>query len=149
MATLGSIRSEDVTRKFIQKYIDHWKLNGYGLWVFRDRQDDQFAGRAGLQKVSVNGNEEIELAYALFSEYWGKGLATEMAKAIMEVAFGHLGLTEVVCFTLETNKASRRVMEKVGFKYDCDFERAGLLHVLFRILKEESPSLRGNLVVYN
>jgi [ribosomal protein S5]-alanine N-acetyltransferase len=77
----------------------------------------------------VGGNVEVELAYALVAEYWDRGLATEM----LAVAFEHLGLTELVCFTLTANRASRRVMEKVGFEYERDVVHAGQPHVLYRL----------------
>ena len=90
-------------------------------------------GRAGLRNTRIGGNEEIELAYALAADYWNRGLATEMAREILKIAFERLGLTDIVSFTLPTNLASRRVMEKVGFEYERDVLRAGAPHVLYRI----------------
>jgi RimJ/RimL family protein N-acetyltransferase len=133
MATLGGIRSADETRRFLRDNLDHWDRCGYGLWMFRDRENGQFIGRGGLRNVHVGGSDEVELAYALRAECWGQGLATEMAKAILMVGFERLDLTEVVAFTLPTNWASRRVMEKVGFTFERDIVHAGLQHVLYRI----------------
>jgi RimJ/RimL family protein N-acetyltransferase len=101
--------------------------------VFRDRADGRFVGRAGLHNTHVGGNDEVELAYALMAEFWGKGLATEMVRAVMTVAVERLNMTDVVCFTLTTNRASQRVMEKAGFEYERDVVHAGLPHVLYRI----------------
>lgn len=133
MVTLGGLRSENETQQFLCKNLDHWSRHGYGLWVFRDQADGRFVSRGGLRNVYVGGNDEVELAYALRSEYWGKGLATEMAEAILQVGFQHLEMTNVVCFTLTTNSASQRVMKKVGFKYERDIVHADLPHVLYRI----------------
>jgi len=77
--------------------------------------------------------DEVEVAYALVADFWGRGLATEMAGRFLEMGWGHYGLTEIVCFTLTTNLASRRVMEKVGFHYERDIVHSGLPHVLYRI----------------
>jgi [ribosomal protein S5]-alanine N-acetyltransferase len=129
----GGLLSEEETRQFLRRHLDHWNRHGYGLWVFRDREDGQFVGRAGLHNTHVGGNEEVELAYALMTEYWNRGLATEMAEAILRVAFEQLHMTDLVCFTLTTNRASRRVMEKTGFEYERDVVHAGLPHVLYRI----------------
>jgi RimJ/RimL family protein N-acetyltransferase len=85
----------------------------------------------------VGGNDEVELAYALVAEYWNRGLATEMARGILRVAFEQLHMTDVVCFTLTTNRASQRVMEKAGFEYERDVVHAGLPHVLYRITASE------------
>jgi RimJ/RimL family protein N-acetyltransferase len=65
-------------------------------------------------------------------ERWRQGLATELARAAVEVAFDDLDLDEIVAFTLPDNIASRRVMEKAGFTYDRDIQRAGIPHVLYR-----------------
>ncbi len=81
----------------------------------------------------VGGNDEVELAYALMAEYWDKGLAMEMARAIVAVAFERLRMTDLVCFTLATNRASQRVMEKTGFEYEREVVHAGSPHVLYRI----------------
>jgi ribosomal-protein-alanine N-acetyltransferase len=131
----GGLLSDEET--FLRRHLDHWERHGYGLWVFRERADDRFVGRAGLYNTSVGGDDEVELAYALVAEYWGKGLATEMARAILEVAFERLGMTDLVCFTLTTNRASQRVMEKAGFEYEREVVHAGLPHVLYRITASE------------
>ena len=81
----------------------------------------RFIGRGGLQRLPVDGREQIEVGYGLMSEFWGQGLATELAAESVRVAFEVLQLPELVCFTLPTNLASRRIMEKVGFRYERDF----------------------------
>jgi [ribosomal protein S5]-alanine N-acetyltransferase len=133
----GGVLSDEDTQRFLRKHLDHWDRYGYGLWVFRDREDGRFVGRAGLLNTYVGGNDEVELAYALVAEYWGRGLATEMAGEILAVAFEKLGMEDVVCFTLTTNRASQRVMEKAGFEYERDVVHAGLPHVLYRITVSE------------
>jgi RimJ/RimL family protein N-acetyltransferase len=75
----------------------------------------------------------VGLACALAAEYWNRGLATETAQAILKLAFERLGLTNIVCFTLPTNRASRRVKEKVRFDYEREVTHAGSPHVLYLI----------------
>jgi ribosomal-protein-alanine N-acetyltransferase len=139
MATLAppgapnGLLSDEQTRQFLRRHLEHWERYGYGLWAFRDRANGRFVGRAGLSNTHVGGHDEVELAYALVAEYWGRGLATEMAREILAVAFEQFGLTDLVCFTLRTNRASRRVMEKVGFEYERDIVHAGQPHVLYRL----------------
>ena len=140
MATLGlngGVLSDEETQRFLRRHLDHWDCHGYGLWTFRDKTDGRFVGRAGLYNTHVGGNDEVELAYALMAEYWNRGLATEMAEAILSVAFERLGMTDLVCFTLTTNLASQRVMEKAGFEYEREVVHAGLPHVLYRITASE------------
>ncbi|MEH2291183.1 GNAT family N-acetyltransferase [Nostoc sp.] len=136
MATLGGVRSDEETRLLILNNLNHWQLYGFGLWVFRDKVNNQFVGRAGLRNTHVEGKDEVELAYALIAKFWGKGLATEMCEEILKIGFELLKLPEIVCFTLTTNKASQRVMEKLGFKYERDIIHASLPHFLYRLTVE-------------
>ena len=133
MTTLGGLRSDEETERYLRDNLDHWDRYGYGIWLFRDATSGRFVGRAGLRNTRVGGNDEVELAYALVAEYWNRDLATEMARAVMDLAFERLGLTDVVCFTLPTNQASRRVMQKAGFAFEGEVVHAGLPHVLYRI----------------
>jgi RimJ/RimL family protein N-acetyltransferase len=142
----GGVLSDEETRQFLRRHLDHWERYGYGLWVFRDRADSQFVGRAGLYNTHVGGNDEVELAYALVAEYWNRGLATEMARAILRVALEQLQMTGLVCFTLKTNWPSRRVMEKAGFEYERDVIHAGLPHVLYRVTVLEWKERDGRLI---
>ncbi len=64
--------------------------------------------------------------------YWGRGLATEIARRALELARDALGREDVVAFTLPGNRASRRVLAKVGMVYERDVVHAGLPHVLYR-----------------
>lgn len=133
MATLGGTRSEDESERFLCQSVEHWTRHGFGLWVLGDRQDGRFVGRAGLRHVHVGGADEVELAYALMAEFWGRGLATEASTAILELALGEGRLPEVVAFTLIANLGSRRVMEKLGFRFEREIDHAGLPHVLYRL----------------
>jgi RimJ/RimL family protein N-acetyltransferase len=133
MATLGGIRGEDQTRALIRANDEHWERYGYGLWVFRDGTTGAFVGRGGLRHLHIGGGPEIEVAYALFAEHWNRGLATEMALAVVRLAFQELHIDNLVCFTQPTNHASRRVMEKAGFRYERDVVHAGLPHLFHRL----------------
>jgi RimJ/RimL family protein N-acetyltransferase len=133
MATLGGVRPDEETERYLRDNLEHWERYGFGIWAFRNGTDGRFVARAGLRHTRVGGNDEVELAYALRAEYWGRGLATELAVAVVAVGFERLGLQEIVCFTLPTNRASWRVMEKTGFEYERDVVHAGLPHVLYRI----------------
>ncbi|WP_228014661.1 GNAT family N-acetyltransferase [Fortiea sp. LEGE XX443] len=133
MATLGGVRSDQETRLFIFNNLHHWQRYGFGLWVFRDKISNEFVGRAGLRQTDVEGHDEVELAYALMAKFWGKGLATEMSEKILKIGFDLLGLQDIVCFTLTTNLASKRVIEKLGFKYEYDIIYADLPHLFYRL----------------
>ncbi len=111
----------------------HWERYGFGLWLVRDRETGEMVGRGGLQRTTyVKDLDEVEVGWAIVPERWREGLATELALASIDVAFGPLELSEIVAFTLPHNVASRGVMEKSGFVYEREILHVGLVHVLYR-----------------
>jgi RimJ/RimL family protein N-acetyltransferase len=103
----------------------HWSEHGFGLWLLRDRLDPRhpMVGRGGLQHTDIEGGDEVEIAWAIVPERWREGLATELATACVEIAFTALGLDHVIAITTPDNVASRRVMEKVGMRFERNFAK--------------------------
>ncbi len=145
MATLGGLRTDAETEVMLGRWLDHWTEHGFGFWMFHDRTDERYVGRADLRRLHVGGHDEVELGYALRAAYWGRGFATEMGRALLAIAFDNLQLAELVCFTLPTNTGSRRVMEKCGFRFERDITYADLPHVLHRLTREQWREAQGEL----
>ena len=118
MKTLGGVRSQNETRQWLRENLDHWNLYGFGLWTFRDKTDGRFVGRCGLRRAQVDGVNHVELAYALAKRFWGMGLATEMAAAAVAFGFEELGLEHLIVLVDGANTVSRRVAEKLGFRFE-------------------------------
>lgn len=133
MSTLGGVRTEDKTREYIQQSLTHWNEHQFGLWMFYFKETNEWVGRGGLRRLHVDGHEEVEVPYAVMPQFWNQGLTTEFVMACCEIAFEILGLDNIVCFTLATNKASQRVMEKAGFVYEKSFSYFDRQHVFYRI----------------
>jgi ribosomal-protein-alanine N-acetyltransferase len=129
-------------REGLARQIEHWERHGFGMWLMRDRRTGVAIGRGGLQETPVHGAPEVEIGWAVAPDRWGQGLATELAFAAIGVAFGQLALPWLVAFARPDNLASRRVMDKAGFSYAGEIERAGLPHVLYR-LHPPPPLLRS------
>ena len=144
MATLGGLRSNQESQEMHAAHLERWHRDGYGSWTWRLKANDEYVGRGGLKKTVVEGIEETEIGYALMPEFWGQGLATEIATASVQVAFEHLGLPDVVAFTLPTNFASRRVMEKCGLTFERDIVWKDLPHVLYRLQRESYDGLASS-----
>jgi len=136
-ATLGGQRTSEWVAEYLYKQIDHWNENGFGYWTIRDLETGRFAGRGGLRFARIGERDEVEVGYGLLADFWGRGLATEVARESVRVGFENLFLPEVVSFTQPTNLASKRVMEKAGFRYDRDIVYANLPHVLYRLTAED------------
>lgn len=131
-ATLGGLSNPQKVRAFLMKIIEHWKTHEFGWWTMRLPDSDKFIGYGGLRHVIVEGQDEVEVGYGLFADYWGNGYATELARESVHVAFDVLRLPAIVSFTQPTNLASRHVMEKTGFRYERNITWANLPHVLYR-----------------
>jgi ribosomal-protein-alanine N-acetyltransferase len=84
---------------------------GYGLWLIRERDGTDLVGTAGLRPLEDLGPEVI---YSLAPSVWGRGYATEAARAVVEHALGPLGLPEVLAEVDEGNAASVKVIERLG-----------------------------------
>jgi RimJ/RimL family protein N-acetyltransferase len=137
MATLGGVRSPDETQEWMDRHLKHWRQHGFGLWLACDRETGCFAGRGGLHHVLIDDRDEIEVGYAFLADFWGRGLATELARESIRVAFEMLNIPELVCFTLTTNHTSQRVMQKVGFGYERDLVYKDLPHVFYRLRRAD------------
>jgi RimJ/RimL family protein N-acetyltransferase len=135
--------TESMLLASMDEKLEHWVRYGFGLWLLRDRETGKMVGRGGLQHTTVDGVDAVEVAWAIVPERWRQGLATELARAAVEVAFDDLDLDEIVAFTLHDNIASRRVMEKAGFTYDRDIQRAGIPHVLYRRSRTTDARIGG------
>ena len=125
------LRAERRGAAILAEDIRHWQRESFGPWIFFETTNGSFVGRGGLRRTKVLGCDCVELLYVVRPEFWGAGYATEMASIAMARARA-LSLDEVVGFTATSNRASRRVLEKVGLRFEAIFERAGLPHWLGR-----------------
>lgn len=126
----------------------HYEEHGFCLYAVEFKSTHEFIGWTGLAIPSFEAHftPAVEIGWRLASKHWNKGYATEAAKAVLHYAFTKLNLDEVVSFTVVNNKASRRVMEKIGLHHDPedDFNHPKIestnplcRHVLYRLTKEE------------
>jgi ribosomal-protein-alanine N-acetyltransferase len=132
MAHLGGVQDEAATLAYLERNLAHWATHGFGLWMLRDPAEGAPIGRAVLRHLDVDGVDEVEVGYGFYPEFWGRGLATEVACACVGIGRAQLGLPSVVAVTLPTHSASQRVMLKAGLAYEREIIHEGLPHVLFR-----------------
>ena len=102
--------------KWVWRNIIHQQKHGYGLFSVIHRDDHVLVGDCGLERMEVEGRQEVELGYDFRSEYWGRGLATEAARAVRDFALFTLHLPRIVSLIRPDNVASRRVSEKIGMR---------------------------------
>ena len=112
--------------------IEHWDRYGFGPWLLRDRAGGEMVGRGGLKHTTATGVDEVEIGWTIHPARWGEGLATELARASIQTAFGELDLDALIAYTSPDNVASWRVMEKVGMVFEREITHSGLPHVVYR-----------------
>ena len=101
-----------------------WHMNGHprfpelGLWATIYKETGTFIGRCGLLPWTIDGQEEVEVAYTIAREYWGQGLATEAAQAILQYGFEQLHLSRLICLIDSENVASQNVAKKIGMSFE-------------------------------
>jgi RimJ/RimL family protein N-acetyltransferase len=132
METLGGVKDAEETREYLDWNLNQWDRYRHGLWILREWRDGPVVGRALLRHLNLEGRDEVEVGYSFHPDYWGRGLATEIASTLVALGFEQLGLTAVVALTLPTNEASKRVLMKAGLEPAGGAVHAGSTHSLFR-----------------
>lgn len=96
--------------------IESFDRHGFGFWGVRERDRKELIGFCGLRLVEPG--DDVEILYGIAPPLWGRGYATEAARALLAWAFRETGLTKVFAGADAGNGASFRVMEKLGMRYD-------------------------------
>jgi RimJ/RimL family protein N-acetyltransferase len=103
----------------VERIAAHFEEHGFGLWAVELPGAAPFIGFVGLAhpRFEAHFTPCVEIGWRLADEHWGRGYATEGAKAAVAYGF-ELGLGEIVSMTVPANVRSRRVMEKIGMTND-------------------------------
>ncbi|MHC5233616.1 GNAT family N-acetyltransferase [Brucella sp. LJL56] len=127
----------------VQKMISE---TGLGFYALEEKESGLCIGFAGLSRTNLEPHlpdGTVEIGWRLATPFWGKGYVTEAGKALIEYAFGTLGLSEVVSFAVHNNERSTAVMQRIGMTRDpsSDFDHPRVpdetphlkLHSVYRI----------------
>ena len=142
MAPLGGPLSARESRTWLDRQLAHISEHGYGRCVVT--LGAQFVGLVGLSRFDFDRGlvPATEVAWRLVSAHWGRGYATEAARAVIDQGFTHFDLSHVVAVTSVDNARSRRVMDKLGMHHrpNDDFDHPLLpegdplrRHVVYRL----------------
>ena len=127
---------------FYHRINNEFETSGFGYFAVERKDNHEFIGYVGLHTftIDVDFAPGVEIAWRLVTDAWGKGYATEAAKAVLEYARTVLKLKEVYAFTSLPNKRSERVMQKIGMQRVKEFNHPLVdpnhplyRHVLYRI----------------
>ena len=128
----GRPLSRAQTQRSVQRMIQRWQVDGFGLFTTVRKDDEAVIGRVGLlvwnsetwepttRAEGANGPTEVEVGYTLGRDYWGKGYATEAAAAVRDYALGGLAAERLIALIIHGNAASENVARKLGLEYERD-----------------------------
>ena len=143
MEFFGSPPSRAASDASINAWQAQLTAQGWSNWAVELRESGEFIGFTGLSvpRRTFSFSPCVEVGWRLARKFWGKGFATEAARAALRVAFQRLALLEVVSFTAVGNLRSRSVMERIGMhNTNQDFEHPDIdeahplrIHCLYRI----------------
>jgi [ribosomal protein S5]-alanine N-acetyltransferase len=135
-----SHESVEAAAEFIEHYYPSLPV-GTGRWAIIDRVNGEWLGWCGVKAEGEAGC--FDIGYRLMRVHWGRGVATETAKACVHYAFTHLHAQQVIGRVMHENVASKNVLEKIGFKYSgeelCEHHPA----MVFTIQRSEYLLLSG------
>lgn len=108
----GEVISREKAEEVVRAGIDSFDRHGFGFWGVREKGRDELIGFCGLRYVG----EDVEILYGITPSLWGRGYATEAARTLLVWAFRETGLTRIFAGADPPNRASARVLEKLGMR---------------------------------
>jgi [ribosomal protein S5]-alanine N-acetyltransferase len=149
---LGAVLSDAETMRFyrapfdrtgveewIARNLNRCAKDGHGLWAMILKTTDELIGDCGLVVQEVDGANEIEIGYHVRRDHWGRGLATEAARACRDYGFARLPVDRLISLIHPENLASRRVAEKNGMTVWKETIRVGLPYLVYAIRRHQVP----------
>ena len=126
----SAFKDIDEAKEFLENYSDYQR-NGFGRWAVIEKSTNQFLGWCGLKYDEKL--DETDIGFRFFEHFWNQGFAKESAKACIDYGFNELNLKTIVGRAMKENLASIKVLEKIRFQYDRDFDFEGKEGVIYRI----------------
>lgn len=137
----GAPWADERIQEFVSRQCGHWEKSRFCLWKLLPKDSDKVIGICGLQPLAELG--EIEIGWWLTPAHWGKGLATEAARLAMSYGFEVARLDRIVAIAQPANRASLRVMEKLGMRFEKEAKPRGFDVHLYAIARwEYSPEAK-------
>lgn len=129
----GKPGDREQARRALDSIIEHWRRHGFGRWAVEDKATREFVGFGGLR--SLFGTPEV--VYHFAPAHWGKGLATELARASLRYGFEQHRFDRIVAIAKPQNAASIHVVEKLGMRFEKRTSYYNLDVVQYVITREE------------
>jgi Acetyltransferases, including N-acetylases of ribosomal proteins len=123
--------SEEEVTMWIERNINRYKNQGFGLWAVIRKEDHLLLGDCGITLQNIDNEMLPEIGFHIIPEYCGMGYASEAAEACKRYAFNELKLTRIYSYSEIENRASQKVSEKIGMRKVKTFLQDGALKVVY------------------
>lgn len=133
--TGGTPWSDDQIRTFVERQVEFYAERNFCRWKLVAKDDHQLIGFCGLGFWRDAADPEI--GWWLARRYWGRGLATEAARAALRHAYERAGVDRIISVARPANKVSTRLMEKLGLQLESEFENDGVSLVRYVINRSQ------------
>jgi RimJ/RimL family protein N-acetyltransferase len=130
--------TREQTEAWIERQLERYREDGFGLWVVEDRATGEFLGTAGPTIQVVEDVREVEIGWHVKPGRKGEGIAPEAAAAARDWAFANLEVEHVISLVRPANVASVRVAEKLGMRVDREVDYHGMRHRVYRLDRDEA-----------
>lgn len=112
----GQIWDDERIQLWVNRQIENHAKFGFAFWKLLYKGNGRLIGHCGMQYLANTG--EIEIGWWLAEDSWGKGLATEAARSVLQYGFDNLHLPRVIAIAHPDNTASINIMKKLGMKFE-------------------------------
>ena len=133
--TIGGERSLPQLSERIERWDRHWSAHGFGATLFHERTTGHPIGWGGLQRSTIGIGECLTVGYVIAPDAWGRGYATEIARASVTHAFAVVSADQLHASVLSTNRGSRRVLEKAGLTVLSEVDHGDYIEVIYFIAR--------------
>ncbi len=138
----GALQTKEEVAQFLTLAIAYQAKHGFGFCSVFEKESGNFVGQAGLCHLALDDSQtEIELAYRLNKHSWGKGYATELARALITWGFQHLPVHKLIAVTHSDNTRSKNVLNKTGMIHIGKRDYRGVQVESYEIYKNDSIEL--------
>jgi len=131
-------------KQWVARNQRRYRDDGYGLFAVTLKDNEEVIGDCGIIKQDVEGETAMEVGYHFRRDQWGRGYATEAARACMGLAFDAFEADKVISLIRPENVPSRRVAERNGMKLDREVVHYGLPHLVYAMRREEFNVTRNS-----
>jgi RimJ/RimL family protein N-acetyltransferase len=127
-------RSAEAAADFIEGYEDYDR-HGFGRWAVTLKDDPAVIGYCGLKRNEVNN--EVDLGFRFFPQFWAHGYATEAGKVSLKLGFEVFGLPEILGKSMRENLPSVTVLQKLGMRFSEIREEENLIWLIYSMTRDD------------